>query len=105
MEDFGTGYANLDSVLRLPFSIAKIDKALLNLAQERDRYKVMISSLVEMIKKLDFEVVVEGIETIDQIKFLSSMNIDYYQGFYYCKPLSANEFRNFLLLNYPSSVK
>ncbi|MDC7238616.1 MAG: GGDEF domain-containing phosphodiesterase [Sphaerochaetaceae bacterium] len=99
MDDFGTGYANLDSVLRLPFSTAKIDRALLLLAQEKDSYKVMISSLINMIKELDLEIVVEGIEDLNQIKFLSELKVDYYQGYYFSKPITTNEFINFLYLN------
>lgn len=99
MDDFGTGYANLDSVLRLPFSTAKIDRALLLLAQESNKYKVMISSLINMIKKLDLEIVVEGIETIAQINFLSQLDIDYYQGYFYSEPLSPSEFISFLKKN------
>ncbi|MGD1820000.1 MAG: EAL domain-containing protein [Pleomorphochaeta sp.] len=99
MDDFGTGYANLDSVLRLPFATAKIDRALLNLAQESEKYKVLISSLINMIKKLDLEIIVEGIETEEQIAFLSKLDVDYYQGFYYSMPLSTEEFITFIRAN------
>ncbi|NCD04879.1 MAG: GGDEF domain-containing protein [Spirochaetia bacterium] len=96
MDDFGTGYANLDSVLRLPFSIAKIDRALLLLAQESKKYKVLISSLTNLIKNIDLEIVIEGVETINQIEFLSNLEIDYYQGYYYSEPLSIKDFTQFI---------
>lgn len=96
LDDFGTGFANLDSVLRLPFSTAKIDKTLLNLAQESKKYKVMISSLVDMIKKLNLDIIVEGIETKDQIMFLSNLDVDYLQGYYYSKPLTPEKFIDYI---------
>jgi len=96
MDDFGTGYANLDSVLRLPFSITKIDRALLLLAQESNKYKVLISSLISLIKNIDLEIVIEGVETVNQIEFLSDLEIDYYQGYYFSKPLSIENFTQFI---------
>ncbi len=85
LDDFGTGYANLDSVLRLPFSKAKIDKTLLYLSQENEKYKILLDSLVNMIKDLNLDIVVEGVETSSQVKYLSTLNVDYFQGFYFSK--------------------
>ncbi|MGD1823258.1 MAG: EAL domain-containing protein [Pleomorphochaeta sp.] len=96
MDDFGTGYANLDSVLRLPFSKAKFDKTLLNLALQNEKYKVLLSSLVSMIKNLNLEIIVEGVETKSQVKYLSNLEVDYFQGFYFSKPLTDKEFIDFI---------
>ncbi len=96
MDDFGTGYANLDSVLRLPFSKAKFDKTLIDISQTNEKYKILLSSLISMIKDLNLKIVAEGIETESQVKTLSKLKVDYLQGYYFSKPLTEQEFLSFI---------
>lgn len=96
MDDFGTGYANLDSVLRLPFSKAKFDKTLIDISQTNEKYKILLSSLISMIKHLNLKIVAEGIETESQVNNLTKLEVDYLQGFYFSKPLTEKEFLKFL---------
>ena len=91
LDDFGSGYANLNTVLRLPYSTVKIDRSLLkgicDSPQKADFYK----DLFGIIKKQGFSVVAEGVETEPEAKLLSGWNIDLFQGYYFSKPLPEEE--------------
>ncbi len=93
MDDFGTGYSSLAYLLRFPFDTIKIDKELVNL--ERDG-KVILRSVVAMVHELGKFLVAEGIETVEEVNFLHSIECDYGQGFLYGKPMENQEVIKFL---------
>lgn len=91
LDDFGTGYANLNAVLSLPYSTIKIDRSLLQgictSSKKADFYKDM----TEIIKKQGFLIVAEGVESEQEARLLSEWKIDYFQGYYFSKPLPGDE--------------
>lgn len=92
LDDYGTGYSNLNRMTRLPFKIIKIDKSLAQEAFTSDAIKVILDSTVQMVKKLNKKILVEGIETKEQADYMASIGCDYIQGYYYSKPISPQEF-------------
>ncbi len=87
LDDFGTGYSTFESVLTLPFDIIKLDRNLL-LACENENIKLdILKKVVTMMKDLNFEVVLEGVETKKQDNIARELGIDRIQGYYYSKPL------------------
>jgi diguanylate cyclase (GGDEF)-like protein/PAS domain S-box-containing protein len=86
LDDYGSGYSSFSNLLRLPVEIVKIDKFLidnLNVAQLRNATLDIIS----LIKRLGMEVVAEGIETKEQFDILRETGCDYFQGYYFSRPV------------------
>ena len=95
LDDYGTGYSNLCRMNGVPFSCIKIDKSLMDTIEE-ERTGIIIGGTVEMVKKLNMSVVAEGVETASQLEMAKELGIDYIQGYYYSKPLSINDFKDFM---------
>ena len=104
MDNFGTGYSNLSQMAKIDYELIKIDKSLLwpcfdknNPVQENA--KIILENLITMILKLGKKIVVEGVETKDQLDYLEKLGVTYIQGFYFSKPLPADEYLQFLYAN------
>jgi diguanylate cyclase (GGDEF)-like protein/PAS domain S-box-containing protein len=91
LDDFGTGYSYFNYLKYLPINDLKIDKSFIDNISESYRDKVIVETIIEFAKKMDFYVVAEGIETKDQLDLTRSMGCDAAQGFYYSKPLPPCE--------------
>lgn len=97
LDDFGVGYSNLDSIIRLPFSTVKLDRSMLIGNFENHKSSIVFKKMISLIKELGLSVVVEGAETEEQIKALIDLEVDYIQGYYYSKPLPMDEFYKFMV--------
>lgn len=87
LDDFGSGYANLGAVMKLPFKTIKLDRSLLVAAQQDMRSSVWYANIVHLLQALGFEVVAEGAETQSDVDYLTQNEVDYIQGFHYSRPL------------------
>ena len=97
MDDFGTGYSSLSYIKRLPIDEIKIDRSFVSeLNKETDDY-VMVRSILYMAKHFDLKVVAEGVESEEQFTILQKNNCDIYQGYYFSRPLSYDDFREHYL--------
>lgn len=96
MDDYGTGYSNMSSVINLPFHFVKLDKSIVWSAFENRKAYLIMSSSIEMFKKLNLEIVAEGIERKDQLEQAVQMGCDYIQGYYYSHPLSKKDFIKYI---------
>ncbi|MDD5929025.1 MAG: EAL domain-containing protein [Spirochaetales bacterium] len=101
MDDFGTGYSNLSRMSKGDFELIKIDKSLLWPCFKKEENsvnnaKILLENMIGMLLKMGRKIVVEGIETKEQFEYLESLGITYAQGFYFSKPLSEEDFLNFL---------
>lgn len=92
MDDFGTGYSTLNIMSNLPLDIIKIDGKFFMNTPLDDRNKTIISAIVNLTKSLDFSIVCEGIETLEQVKYITNENCDYAQGYYFYKPMPMADF-------------
>jgi diguanylate cyclase (GGDEF)-like protein len=95
MDDFGTGYSSLSYLKRLPVDEIKVDRSFISDLSNETNDQIMVSSILNMAKQFNLVVVAEGVETDDQFDFLRSKQCDIYQGFYFSKPLTDDEFRVF----------
>ena len=93
MDDFGTGYSNLKNIGRLSPNTVKIDRSFTIQALQNDYEHKLLEHIVDMIHSLNLKVVVEGIETEEELKEISKMKPDYIQGYYYSKPCSTEQFK------------
>ena len=98
LDDYGVGYSNIQRMSKLPLSIIKIDKSLVDEMFTEDG-RVIIKNTVRMVQGIHKELVVEGVETREEIEALAAMSCEYIQGFYYSKPLPEREFVRFLMEN------
>lgn len=99
MDDFGTGYSSLSYLRQLPIDEIKIDKSFIselnNLEAEEDRY--FIETIFAIAKNLRLNIVAEGIENEEQLKFLVDQKCDILQGFYFSKPIKKDAFETLFL--------
>lgn len=101
MDDFGSGESSLNMLTKIPVDVLKFDREFL-LSSTKDNGELdeksakFISILIDLSKHLEKETVFEGVETKIQRDFLRSINCDQAQGFFYSKPLSEEDFVNFL---------
>lgn len=96
LDDYGTGYSNMTSMLELPFKLIKLDKSIIWSAFENPKAYIAMANTISMIQQLDLEIVAEGIETQKQASKLSSLGCDYLQGYYYSKPIPGKDLIAFL---------
>lgn len=92
MDDFGTGYSSLNMLKSTPFDVLKIDKSFLDEFMESNRGRKIIEHTILMSQDIGLDIIAEGVETSDQARFLSECGCDSAQGFYYSKPIPADEF-------------
>ncbi len=104
MDDYGTGFSTANYLITLPTDIVKIDKSILWPAMENKEAFVILRHTVEMLRSLNKKIVVEGVETAEMAKLLADMGCHYLQGFYYKKPVPADEYVKFLEENSSHSV-
>lgn len=95
LDDYGVGYSNIQRLRALPLNIIKIDKSMVDDMFTMDG-EVIIENTVRMMKGIRKELVVEGVETAKEAKACEDLSCDYIQGFFYARPLPAEEFVRFL---------
>jgi diguanylate cyclase (GGDEF)-like protein len=97
MDDFGTGYSSLSYLRAMPISELKIDQSFVaNLGKESVDQTVVIT-ILDMAKIFKLNVVAEGVETAEQLSFLHQNGCHIFQGYYFSKPLSYEDFEDFYL--------
>ena len=91
IDDFGSGYSSMESLSRLPFSVLKIDKSLIDHICET-RVEILVNHIIKLSKALNMRVLAEGVETKEQLDILRKIKCDEIQGFYYARPMPEVEF-------------
>ena len=93
MDDFGTGYSSLTLLRDLPIDVIKLDHDFLSRSATNDKNAVSIlRSIIDMAHTLDIRVVSEGIETVEQLDMLRSINCEIGQGFLFAKPMPIEDY-------------
>ncbi|MGB5217051.1 MAG: EAL domain-containing protein, partial [Smithella sp.] len=95
-DDFGTGYSSLAQIKRFPIDTIKVDRSFIRNLTENSEDKAMTEAIITMGKSLSLTVVAEGVETLAQKEFLQDHVCDEMQGFYFSKPVQAEEFAELL---------
>lgn len=92
MDDFGAGYSSLNSLKELQIDVLKIDADFFRGVDEQERGMLIVSEVIDLAKKLNMKIVAEGIESREQVEFLTEQECDLIQGYFYAKPMPVNEF-------------
>jgi diguanylate cyclase (GGDEF)-like protein len=96
MDDFGTGFSSLAYLQHFPIDELKLDRAFIANIDTDTTVKAIVDSVIRLCIDLNISVVAEGIENIEQANYLQEHQCDVAQGFYYSKPLSAEDFETFI---------
>ena len=96
IDDFGTGYASLAYLARLPLDILKIDRGLVATIVTGERDRTVVRALIQLARELGLKVVVEGVESMNQLVMLNEWGCDLYQGFFGAGALTEEELARFV---------
>ena len=91
LDDFGSGYANLNTVFRLPFSTIKLDRSLLVDICQNAKAASLYHGLAAAIHSMDANIVAEGVETAQELERVTACGVDLIQGFYFSRPLPPED--------------
>lgn len=98
LDNYGTGYSNIDHFTKAPIDTVKLDKALVDNSKNQGMDYVLANT-INLIKSLGRKIVVEGIETKDNLDDFLKYDCDYIQGYYYSRPICKNELLEFIKRN------
>jgi EAL domain-containing protein (putative c-di-GMP-specific phosphodiesterase class I) len=96
IDDFGTGYSSLGQLKQFPIDTIKVDKSFIRHIPLDAEDRAITEAIIAMGKSLSLTVVAEGVENLEQQRFLAEHACDQMQGFYFSKPISANDFSEFV---------
>jgi EAL domain-containing protein (putative c-di-GMP-specific phosphodiesterase class I) len=99
MDDFGTGYSSLYQLGRLPIQVLKIDKIFILGLETDEKMFALTKLIIDIAHRLEIKIIAEGVETINQYQILKNMGCDYYQGYLFSKPKTADEVDAFSIRN------
>ncbi|MCA0971829.1 sensor domain-containing phosphodiesterase [Halobacillus litoralis] len=91
LDDFGTGYSSLKYLSLFPIQCLKIDRSFIRNVESNPKNGAIVQSIVDLAENLDLEVIAEGVETKEELRHLTAIGNQIIQGYYYSKPLPANE--------------
>lgn len=103
IDDFGTGYSSMAYLKWLPASILKVDRSFVQNVPESAADCRVLKAIIVLAKSLDLDVIVEGVETIEQARLCCQYGADMFQGYLFSKPLPPAEFSTFMQLHKPES--
>ncbi|MBQ8527748.1 MAG: EAL domain-containing protein [Lachnospiraceae bacterium] len=92
MDDFGSGYSSLNMLKDIQVDILKIDMAFLRKSKDEERSKKILHMIINLSKQLGMPVISEGVETKEQVQYLSDFGCDMFQGYYFAKPMDVAAF-------------
>ncbi len=96
LDDFGTGFSSLNYLKYFPFHTLKIDKSFIDNVPESEDDASLVRGIIAMARSLGLNVVSEGVEREDQYRFLVGSGVDSIQGYLFARPMSLEDFTNYL---------
>jgi len=100
VDDFGTGYSSLSYLKNLPIDVLKIDKSFVHQLHQNSEDAAIVTAIISMGRSLNLRIIVEGVETEEDLDFLKAHGCSEAQGFYFSRPVPAEQFAH--LFNQPS---
>jgi diguanylate cyclase (GGDEF)-like protein/PAS domain S-box-containing protein len=97
IDDFGTGYSSLNYLKRFPIDTLKIDRTFVSDICKDPHDRAIVRAIINLGHALDLTVIAEGVETKEQLQYLSALECDVVQGFLFSKAISANAFEELLI--------
>lgn len=91
MDDFGTGYSSLGYLYIVPIDALKIDRSFIQFMCTNETAMDIVKTIISMARHMKMEVIAEGVETVEQLEELRKLKCNYYQGYWFSKPLGRKE--------------
>ena len=92
IDDFGTGFSNLNQLHQLPLDALKVDRSFVSQLGRSENGETVCRSIIGLAKSLGLKVIGEGVETRDQLQKLADLNCDAFQGFLFGRPADLASF-------------
>ncbi len=96
MDDFGTGFSSLSYLLKFPFDKIKIDRSFVSASSEDRAAQEILKTIVNLAQTLEIAVTAEGVETLEQVRFLQSTECELLQGYHFARPMPADQIAHFI---------
>ena len=96
MDDFGSGYSSLNMISTLPIDALKLDMQFIRNAFQERKDTRLLNVVISLAESLGVPTIAEGVETAEQMLTLKNMGCDFVQGYYFSRPLPAEEFESFV---------
>ncbi|HCP26598.1 sensor domain-containing phosphodiesterase [Pantoea ananatis] len=97
LDDFGTGYSNISYLQEIPLDVIKVDMSLIGRMDGDHASRIIVRSIIMMLKELNYTVLAEGVETEATLSLLKQYGCDQIQGYFFSKPLPASDIEHWLL--------
>lgn len=97
MDDFGSGYSSLNMISSLPIDALKLDMQFIRNAFKEQKDTRLLGVMFQLADALKVPTIAEGVETAEQLSTLNAMGCDIVQGYYFSRPLPADEFERFII--------
>jgi diguanylate cyclase (GGDEF)-like protein len=94
IDDFGSGYSSLNTLKDIEVDVLKLDMGFLRQTSHEERSKTIMNAVINMSKNLGLTVVTEGVETAEQVAYLTEAGCDVFQGYYFARPMPVTEFES-----------
>ena len=92
MDDFGSGFSSLHMLKEVPVDRIKLDMNFLTGTGDPEKGRTIVSQMVTLVSLLDMDVIAEGVETVEQARFLQEKGCSEMQGYYFYKPMPVDDF-------------
>lgn len=92
IDDFGSGYSSFNFLKDVCADVIKIDRVFLKKSSHEERGEQILRSIISLSHDIGMDVVTEGVENVDQLSMLAKMNCDWFQGYYFSKPIAVGDF-------------
>lgn len=91
IDDFGTGYSTLERLAKLPISTMKIDQSFVREIEHNQRSLGIVRAMADLARHLNLDLIAEGVERAEQVTMLSAIGCHKFQGYYFSRPVSAEQ--------------
>lgn len=92
IDDFGSGYSSFKFLKDVCADVIKIDRVFLKKSSHEERGEQILRSIISLSHDIGMDVITEGVENVDQLSMLAKMNCDWFQGYYFSKPIAVGDF-------------
>jgi len=92
LDDFGSGYSNINYLRRIPMDIIKLDRSIVSKIAHDKTSRIIIRNVITLLKQLDYIVLAEGVEEASAVDILRTLGCDEVQGYYFAEPMTPDAF-------------
>uniref|UniRef100_UPI0034D4519B EAL domain-containing protein n=2 Tax=Kluyvera TaxID=579 RepID=UPI0034D4519B len=92
LDDFGSGYSNINYLRKIPMDIIKLDRSIVSKVGHDKTSRIIVRNVITLLKQLDYIVLAEGVEDASTVEILKTLGCDEVQGYFFAKPMTPDTF-------------